>query len=172
MQKHFKVGHAYSEEERKARMKEFGWEKYDVSVIAVDGTLRYRDPENGQDLLVLENYSGIVKGGLLSNDTEANIDRKARKASAIYWKAQPGTAENGHWRLDIDSLKNGEYESIDRDHAFSNKLTTAYKYQDRIFAALEKQTLDPVELIPTEEAIEAFRNADWEELTRLFLNLE
>jgi len=94
------------------------------------------------------------------------------KESAIYWKVQPGTAENGHWRLDIDNLKNGEYESIDRDHEFQNKLTTAYKYQDKIFAALEKQTADPVELMPTEEAVEAFDIGDWEELTRLFLNLE
>jgi hypothetical protein len=94
------------------------------------------------------------------------------KGNTIYWKIRLGTADNGHYRLDTHSLKSGEYESIDRDHAFSNKLTTAYKYQGRIFAALEKQTLDPVELTPTEEAIEAFRNADWEELTRLFLNLE
>jgi len=93
------------------------------------------------------------------------------KGNAIYWKIRPGTADNGHYRLDTHSLKSGEYESIDRDHNFQNKLTVAYKYQGRIFAALERQTLDPVELLPTSEAIEAFDNADWAELERLFFDL-
>lgn len=90
----------------------------------------------------------------------------------IYWKSQPGTYNNGFYRLNIDNLKENDYRIIDRPHNFKNKLTVCYKVEERIFVSLEHQELDPVELTPNNDALEAFENEDWEELERLFFNLE
>lgn len=72
-------------------------------------------------------------------------------------------------RLDIDNADFNLIDSIDRDHEFSNRITVAYKYLDRVFLAYEKQSTDPFEVKPRGKAIKCFDNEDWEGIERLTL---
>jgi len=76
---------------------------------------------------------------------------------------------NPIYRLDIDNANFNLIESIDRDHKFSNRITVAYKYLDKIFVAYEKQSADPFEVKPRGKAIKCFDNENWEGIERLTL---
>jgi len=115
---------------------------------------------------ILDLTSGTYSDILVS-DHPGQPGQKINKEELIM--ASGIFVRNGVWRLDIDPEAK-DYEVISRGHKFQNRLTVAYKFQDsngtaRVFVAFEKQTAAPFEIRPSEKAVQAFDERDWDTLS-------